>query len=43
MTDQPTTDVEPEAVHGWFGLTYANYLVLPRIAPRLERPHEDPR
>ena len=30
MTDQPTTDVEPEAVHGWFGLTYANYLVLPR-------------
>jgi hypothetical protein len=22
--------VEPEAIHGWFGLTYANYLVLPR-------------
>lgn len=21
---------ETEAIHGWFGLTYANYLVLPR-------------
>lgn len=25
-----TTDIEPEAVHGWFGLSYANYSVLPR-------------
>lgn len=25
-----TTEIEAEAVHGWFGLTYANYLVLHR-------------
>jgi hypothetical protein len=27
-TDPETT--EPEAIHTWFGLTYANYLVFPR-------------
>jgi hypothetical protein len=25
-----TTDTEHEAIHAWFGLTYSNYLVLPR-------------
>lgn len=28
MTDEMLLD--PEAIHGWFGLTYANYLVLHR-------------
>lgn len=29
--DQTTaTEIEPEAIHGHFGLSYANYLVLPR-------------
>jgi hypothetical protein len=23
-------EIEPEAVHGWFGLSYSNYLTLPR-------------
>lgn len=29
-TDAPEPVVEVEAIHGWFELTYANYLVLPR-------------
>jgi hypothetical protein len=29
MNDQ--TETEPDAVHGFFGLTYASYLVLPRV------------
>jgi len=24
-------DLDPEAVHGWFGLTYSSYQVLPRV------------
>lgn len=26
------TEIEPEAIHGWFGLSYAQYLTLPRTA-----------
>lgn len=30
ITTTPAEQVEHEAIHGWFGLSYANYLVLPR-------------
>lgn len=32
MTQDKAVDLDamPEAIHDWFGLTYANYLVLPR-------------
>ena len=30
MSDLQGTLPEPDSIHTWFGLTYANYLVLPR-------------
>lgn len=30
FTAPEAIDADPEAVHGWFGLSYSNYLVLPR-------------
>lgn len=30
MADTSDLEIEHETIHGWFGLTYANYLCLPR-------------
>lgn len=30
MEDPMSTDIEPEAVHAWFSLSYASYLVVNR-------------